>query len=146
MSAKDDEQEVRRLSTIDVANEPYFLLLFRGPGSVSLIRLPWCPHRVSASRHNLVTNLSASRRRCSLQGGLPIWLRHSVIARSDSSPRIWLTTAVRRITQRSRTRCRDCISGLVISLDGHDGRRRPCCIRENFLRTTTSPSRLSPFR
>src|SRR5260221_11889831 len=30
--------------------------------------------------------------------------------RSSSKPRIWLMTAVRRITQRSRTRCRDCRS------------------------------------
>ena len=33
-----------------------------------------------------------------------------VIPRSSSKPRIWLMTAVRRITQRSRTRCRDCRS------------------------------------
>src|SRR6266403_5602577 len=38
------------------------------------------------------------------------WCRpfRRVMPRSSSNPRIWLMTAVRRITQRSRTRCRDC--------------------------------------
>ena len=38
--------------------------------------------------------------------------------RSSSKSRIWLTTAVRRVTQRSRTRCNDCISSCSSLLIG----------------------------
>src|SRR5438132_10290131 len=40
------------------------------------------------------------------------WCRpfRRVTPRSSSNPRLWLVTAARRITQRSRTRCRDCRS------------------------------------
>src|SRR3982074_3380588 len=47
-----------------------------------------------------------------------IWPRpwRTVIPRSSSKPRIWLMTAVRRITQRSRTRCKDCRSSCFVAL------------------------------
>ena len=45
---------------------------------------------------------------------------------SSNNPRIWLMTAVRRITPRSRTRCRDCRSRLVIGLNRHKAHCRPC--------------------
>src|SRR6201997_840256 len=42
----------------------------------------------------------------------------TVMPRSSSRPRIWLTTAVRRMIQRSRTRCRDCMSSCSSLLIG----------------------------
>src|SRR6266436_3735140 len=56
------------------------------------------------------------------------WCRpfRRVMPRSSSNPRIWLMTAVRRITQRSRTRCSDCISRLVIGFDRHEAHGWPC--------------------
>ena len=49
---------------------------------------------------------------CLVWGGL--WLRdvrvRSLVCCGLMSPRAWLTTAVLRITQRSRTRCSDCRS------------------------------------
>jgi len=60
--------------------------------------------------------------------------RGDVMPRSSNRPRIWFTTAVRRMIQRSRTRCRDCISNCSSVLIGTSASRGGSLLRQSPLR------------
>ncbi len=84
--------------------------------AVSCSSSTWsCANRTRKAPDNRNSASSRIRGSCSCT-----WLRPlgRVNPRSRSRLRIWLTTAVRRITQRSRTRCRACKSSCSSVLIG----------------------------